>query len=371
MRGQASGSRPATSRRRRRAKRCAAAKEPVAGSHRKGTSAKRRSASTLSANGDSSEPQSTHASRLPWTRGDAVTCAPAWWGAGRASPTDTLVIPRRRRQWLRQPAMAQRERLMTGLRRGWRTRSAGALPPPASFPHSAKSSLLLNQRVHANDVDSAVRHGACVSSGRAVDVDRHHGRRTARGREYSLQRDAALGHVGVVPQQQRVQAVDLAGHTVFNGHEDACDLALVLGERSIELRVNHVRIGPGDRLREHPGARGTDGRRREFLVPSVSLTRISVLPILSVADDCRIIGAERVVHKRIRRFVDVLGVDEDGRLRLTITRVAHIARLEHHLSDTSAVLALVALVAVVPLVALVTVVAVITLVALVTVITLV
>src|SRR3989454_1132309 len=349
MRGQASGSRPATSRRRRRAKRCAAAKEPVAGSHRKGTSAKRRSASTLSANGDSSEPQSTHASRLPWTRGDAVTCAPAWWGAGRASPTDTLVIPRRRRQWLRQPAMAQRERLMTGLRRGWRSRSVRALPSPASFSHSAKSSLLLNERVHANDVDSAVRHGACVSSRRAVDVDRHHGRRTARGREYSLQRDSALGHVGVVPQQQRVQAVDLAGHTVFNGHEDACDLALVLGEGSIELRVNHVRIGPRDRLREHRGARGIDGHRREFLVPSVSLTRI---PVLSVTDDCRIIGAERVVHKRIRRFVDVLGVDEDGGLRLTITRVAHIARLEHHLSDTSAMLALVALVAVVTLVAL-------------------
>src|SRR5438309_2117788 len=353
MRGQVNGSRPATSRRRRRAKRWAAAKEPVAGSHRKGTSAKRRSASTLSANGDSSEPQSTHASPLSWTRSDVVTWAPEWWGAGRASPTDSLVIPRRRRQWLRQPAMAQRERLMTGLRRGWRTRSVGALPSPASFPHSAKS-LLLNERVQANDVDSAVRHGACVSSRRAVDVDRHQGRRTARGREYSLQRDAALGHVGVVPQQQRVQAVDLAGHTVFNGHEDACDLALVLGERSIELRVNHVRIGPGDRLREHPGARGTDGRRREFLVPSVSLTRISVLPILSVADDCRIIGAERVVHKRIRRFVDVLGVDEDGRLRLAIARVPGIAQFEAHFSHASPMLALVALVALVSVVALVT-----------------
>src|SRR5439155_1380724 len=81
----------------------------------------------------------------------------------------------------------------------------------------------------------------------------------------------------------------------------------------------------------------------------VCLARISVLPVLSVTNECGIIGTESVVHPRVRHLVDVLGVDEEGRLRRTITRIARIARLDEHFPDALPMLAVVALVALVAL----------------------
>src|SRR5207249_8397142 len=101
-------------------------------------------------------------------------------------------------------------------------------------------------------------------------------------------------------------------------------------------------------------------------VPSVCLARISVLPvlpILPVTNECGIIGTERVVHPRARHLIDVLGVDEEGRLRRTITRIARIARLDEHFSDALPMLAVVALVALVAVVALVALVSLLALVA--------
>src|SRR5205823_6299153 len=117
---------------------------------------------------------------------------------------------------------------------------------------------------------------------------------------------------------------------VLHRHEVAGDLTLALREGSIQLGVDHVRIGPGDHLREHRATDGADWRRPKLLVPSVCLARISVLPvlpILPVTNECGIIGTERVVHPRGRHLIDVLGVDEEGRLRRTIYRIARIARL--------------------------------------------
>src|SRR5207237_7730834 len=66
-----------------------------------------------------------------------------------------------------------------------------------------------------------------------------------------------------------------------------------------------------------------------------------------------------------RHLGDVLGVDEDGRLRRTLPRLARIARLDDRLSDALPMLAVVAFVALVPVVALVAVVALVPVVALV------
>src|SRR5438128_3067778 len=100
--------------------------------------------------------------------------------------------------------------------------------------------LLLDERVHAHDADPTVGHGARVSARRAVDVDRHDGRRAAGGGVHPLQRDASLRDVRVVTQEKRVEAVDLGRHAVLHRHEDAGNLRLAFSERSIELGVNHV-----------------------------------------------------------------------------------------------------------------------------------
>src|SRR5437764_3437258 len=272
------------------------------------------------------------------------------------------------------PARAQR------IRRSGGATACGLSPPGqrvagrrrrASAPSSPRlpaSWLLLNECGHPDDADPAGGPGSRISPRRAVDVDRHDGRRTAGGSEHALQRDAPFGHVRVVPQQQRVQAINLGRHTVLHRHEDAGDLTLALREGSIQLGVDHVRIGPGDHLREHRATDGADWRRPKLLVPSVCLARISVLPvlpILPVTNECGIIGTERVVHPRARHLIDVLGVDEEGRLRRTITRIARIARLDDHLSYALPMLAVVAFVALVSVVALVAVVALVVVVALV------
>src|SRR5438093_478789 len=122
-------------------------------------------------------------------------------------------------------------------------------------------------------------------------------------------------------------------------------------------------MGSGDHLREHGGSGGTDWRRAELLVPSVSLARISVLPILSTTDDCRVTATERVIHPRVQRVLEVLVVDERGRPLLTVARVARVARGDDDLSETFPMLTVVALIALVPMVSLVPVVSLVALVA--------
>ena len=68
LRGHVRGRRPVTNRRRRRSKRNASKNPPLAGNHRNRTPANRRSASTLSANGESSEPHKTQRSSGAATR---------------------------------------------------------------------------------------------------------------------------------------------------------------------------------------------------------------------------------------------------------------------------------------------------------------
>src|SRR6059058_307094 len=78
-------------------------------------------------------------------------------------------------------------------------------PRPSHYDSFTLAGSLLNERVHADDVHSAVGHRARIARGHAIHVDRHHGRQTAGGREHALERDASLrGVATVVSHEQRV-----------------------------------------------------------------------------------------------------------------------------------------------------------------------
>src|SRR5947209_2836933 len=108
--------------------------------------------------------------------------------------------------------------------------------------------LLLNDRVGAYDVNSAVAQRSCVSACTAANVDGDGRSRTPGGSIDASQRDACFVSYRAASRHQRIRRVKRGGDAVLDGDKVARDGLRVVAERGVQFSVDDIAVGTCDAL---------------------------------------------------------------------------------------------------------------------------